>query len=121
MKKSTFNLPEFLAGDHTVLREVLHPKNDKIDLSYSLAYAKIEPGKKSLPHRLTKSSELYYFLEGKGKITVEGKTTKIQKSDIFLVPENAEQFVENTGEKDLEFLCIVSPPWNEAEETVKNG
>lgn len=118
MKKQTFDLPEFLAGDHTILREVLHPKNDPVDIPYSLAYARVEVGKKSLPHRLVKSAELYYILEGKGAISIDGAITSIQKSDIVLVPKNAEQFVENLGNCDLEFLCICSPPWNELEEVV---
>ncbi|MCR9290105.1 MAG: cupin domain-containing protein [Bacteroidetes bacterium] len=120
MKKSLSEIVEFLAGDHTILKEVLHPKNDAIDLPYSLAYAKIEIGKKSLPHRLTKSSELYYFLEGEGTISIDGQSQKIKKSDIVLVPKNAEQAVENLGNCDLEFLCIVSPPWNELEEEIEN-
>lgn len=120
MKKSLSDIAEFLAGDHTILKEVFHPKNDPVDLPYSLAYAKIEIGKKSLPHRLVKSEELYYFLEGKGAIHINGEKQTIQKADIVLVPKNANQFVENLGDCDLEFLCIVSPPWNESEEEVED-
>ena len=106
MKKSLSDIAAFLAGDHTILKEVIHPKNDGIDLPYSLAYAKIEVGKKSLPHRLTKSEELYYFLEGEGKITIEDKSYSVKKADVVLVPKNANQFVENKGNCDLEFLCF---------------
>ena len=41
---------EFLAGDHTILKEVLHPSNDPIDINYSIAHARLEAGKASLPH-----------------------------------------------------------------------
>lgn len=116
--KKKSECPEFLAGDHTLLREVLHPKNDEINLPYSLAFARIKPNQKSLPHKLTKSEEVYYFLAGEGRISVDGTIQNIQQSDVVVVPANAEQFVENTGAADLEFLCIVSPPWNEAEEEV---
>ena len=78
--KKILDCPEFLAGDHTLLREVLHPKNDKLDLPYSLAYARIEPMQKSLPHKLTKSEEVYYFLNGEGIISVNGTIQNVQKS-----------------------------------------
>ena len=53
---------EFIAGDNSILRELLHP--DKADLSvrYSLAHAIVKPGKTSRSHKL-KTSEVYYILE----------------------------------------------------------
>ncbi len=118
LHKKLSQCPEFLAGDHTLLREVLHPKNDQVDLPYSLAFARLTSNQKSLPHKLTKSEEVYYFLAGEGRISIDGITQNVQQSDIVVVPANALQFVENLGAVDLEFLCIVSPPWNEKEEAV---
>jgi len=110
---------EFLAGDHTRLREVLHPANDSVELPYSLAHARLEPGAASLPHRLQKSEELYYFLEGRGALHVEEAVYLVQAGDAVLVPAGALQHLENTGQGQLTFLCIVSPPWSEAEEKVE--
>ncbi len=108
---------EFLAGDHTLLKEVLHPINDAININYSLAQARLEVGKSSLPHRL-KSSETYYILEGEGEITIESETQSIKKGSIIFVPPNAEQFVRNIGQVDLVFLCIVEPYWRLEDEEV---
>ena len=47
--------PEFLAGDHTRLRELLHPAKADLKLGYSLAHGLLDPGKQSLWHRLTSS------------------------------------------------------------------
>ncbi|MFK8101435.1 MAG: cupin domain-containing protein [Saprospiraceae bacterium] len=113
--KSTQDIAAFTAPDHTVLKEVLHPDNDGIDLPYSLASAKLLVGTASLPHRL-KSKELYYFLSGEGVIYVDGVAQAVQTGDIVLVPGNAEQYVENKGAIDLSFLCIVSPKWQAAED-----
>ena len=41
--KDCKNIP---GGDNTVIKEVLHPKNDPIVLSYSIAHASLNPGKK---------------------------------------------------------------------------
>lgn len=116
--KSIKEITEFIAGDKTRLREVVHPKNDGVDLSYSLAFARLEVGEVSEPHVLHKSSELYIFQQGKGDIFIDGKQTSIAAGDVALVPAGAMQHVVNTGEESLEFHCIVSPPWNEVEEEI---
>ena len=110
IKKSVSDIPFFLAGDKTHLQEVIHPKNDQVQLGYSLARAYVEVGTSSLPHSLAES-ELYYFLQGNGELFIEDEKHVIQRGDVVLVPSGAKQYVRNTGTNKLEFLCIVSPPW----------
>lgn len=109
--------PQFVAGDHTRLRELMHPTHDQVAIGYSLAHASVASGKASLPHRLV-GSESYYILQGKGLMHIEDSTFEVQKDSVFLVPPNALQHIENTGTEDLVFLCIVEPFWQEAEEEV---
>jgi len=116
--KKLNKIQEFLAGDHTHLKEVLHPKNDNLSLGFSLAHAYLKIDEKSLPHRLA-HSETYYFLSGEGFVFIDGKKQKISADDIVFVPPHAEQYVENTGNTDLKFLCIVSPPWSEETEEIE--
>lgn len=123
MKKTTVcthtnEVAEFLAGDHTLLKELLHPANEGLELPYSLAQARLQPGAASLPHQLKKSSELYYFLEGQGTLHVEGIAHPVTAGSVALVPAGATQHLVNTGTRQLSFLCIVSPPWREADEQV---
>ena len=111
------------AIDGTILRELLNPLRDGTDLKlqYSIAHASIPGGKASFPHRLTKASEVYYFLEGSGVMHIDGETHEIHSGSLVYVPPNATQHVENTGEEDLTFLCIVEPYWRpEDEELVEN-
>jgi mannose-6-phosphate isomerase-like protein (cupin superfamily) len=118
MVKKMTNSACFLAGDLTHLRELLHPANDNVKTLFSLAHAYLEIGEKSLPHRLTKSSETYFILEGQGEISIDGQINKFGKNDTAFVPSNALQWVRNTGDGQLVFLCIVSPPWSPDEEEV---
>jgi mannose-6-phosphate isomerase-like protein (cupin superfamily) len=111
-KKEVGRIIEFEAGDHTRLREVLHPKNDALPVSFSLAHAWLAPGSASLPHTL-QQSETYYFLSGTGKMVVEPEETEVQAGTVVYVPPGIRQWVENTGASDLVFLCIVDPPWTE--------
>ncbi|MGH1336748.1 MAG: cupin domain-containing protein [Aureispira sp.] len=109
--------PEFVAGDHTRLRELMHPTQDNVAIGYSLAHASVASGNASLPHRLI-GSESYYILQGQGRMHIEATTFEVQKGSVFLVPPNALQHIENTGTEDLVFLCIVEPYWQESEEEI---
>ena len=106
------------AVDNTILTEIIHPKHNANDpnISYSLAFAKILPGNKSKAHKLTYSTEVLIFTKGYGKMIIENETELISKGSIILVPPQKLQYVINTGETDLEFYCIVSPPWKKEED-----
>ena len=63
----------FIAADNTSLCELLHADLVGLDLPYSLAFAKLEPGKSSLPHRLKTSSEVYFILEGVSEMHIDSE------------------------------------------------
>ena len=113
-------VPSFLAGDGTFLKELLHPKNEHLDLNYSVAYAALAAGQTSLPHVLQEQSELYIFLSGQGQMQVGEEQVIVGAQELVLVPAGVKQAVRNTGEEDLTFLCIVHPPWKEADEKILN-
>lgn len=115
--KSFDDIPQFIAGDKTILKEILHPKNDSIPINYSIAHAIVEVGNASLPHTL-KSSEVYYILEGTGLMHINGAQKSVKQGDVFYVPPMANQHIVNTGDKPLFFLCIVEPYWQEEEEEI---
>lgn len=116
--KNLYTIPSFQAGDATRLREWLHPKNDAVNISYSIAFAELEPGTSSLPHILQTRSEVYLVLEGEGVAYLDGQAQQIQKNDLILIPEGVEQYIENVGSSTLKFICIVSPPWAKEDEIV---
>lgn len=113
--KKASEAKEFEAGDKTLLKEIAHPEGDQLPIGYSLAEARLKEGQASLPHRLN-SSELYYILEGLGRLHINDNSVELEKGDSCLVPAKAEQFIENRGEGDLVFLCIVEPYWREEDE-----
>ena len=45
------------------IKQYFHPHNTLNGINYSLAQFTLEPGKKSLLHKI-KSSEIYYILQG---------------------------------------------------------
>lgn len=111
------NIKEFTAGDATFIREILHPDNEGINLPYSLAFGSLEVGESSIPHIL-QNEELYYILDGKAAIHIEDEIIEVNAHEVLLIHKNIKQFVRNLGDKKLTFLCIVSPPWKEAQEEI---
>lgn len=115
--RSLTDAPEFSAGDATKLREIMHPLKHNIPVGYSVARARVEAGAASLPHQL-KSSESYYIIQGLGRMHINESSFEVKEGDIFLVPPDANQFIENIGDEMLVFLCIVEPYWQESEESI---
>lgn len=108
---------EFIAGDGTQLRELLHPDKQQLELRYSLAHATVPMGKTSTPHSL-KTSEVYYILSGKGEMHINGEAQPVEPGDAIYIPPNARQFIRNIGEELLVFICIVDPAWRKEDEIV---
>ena len=109
--------PEFLAGDHTRLRELLHPAKQPLALGYSIAHGILAPGARSKRHRLT-SSEVYYILAGRGRLTVDDVAVEVEPGSVVYVPPGGTQFLDNVGSTDIEFLCLVDPAWRPEDEDV---
>ena len=82
-----------------------------------MAQFTLEAGKKSKLHKI-KSSEIYYVLEGQGEITIDNIIFNLLKNDSIFVPPSAKQFIRNTGQEDLKFLCIINPPWKKEDENM---
>jgi mannose-6-phosphate isomerase-like protein (cupin superfamily) len=108
---------EFIAGDGTQLRELLHPDKQAVDLRYSLAHAILPVGETSTPHSLT-TSEVYYILSGVGEMHIDGETQFVEAGDAVYIPPNAKQFIHNCGTELLVFICIVDPAWRKEDETI---
>jgi len=109
--------PEFVAGDGSVLRELLHPDKADLSIGYSLAHAAVKAGKITTPHRL-KTAEVYYILKGKGLMYINGKSRPVVPGCAIYIPPRARQYIKNTGRQTLLFLCIVDPAWRKEDEEV---
>jgi mannose-6-phosphate isomerase-like protein (cupin superfamily) len=109
--------PEFLAGDHTILRELLHPAKTPVEARFSVAHGRLEHGRSSKRHRLS-TSEVYYFLSGRGIFRVGEQLIPIEPGLLVYVPPGAVQSVQNTGWEELVFLCLVDPAWRPHDEEI---
>jgi mannose-6-phosphate isomerase-like protein (cupin superfamily) len=109
--------PEFIAGDNSILRELLHPDKADLELRYSLAHAIVRPSQTTLPHRL-RTSEVYYILSGEGEMHINEETAAVRPGDAVYINPHTTQFIHNPGSSDLVFICIVDPAWRKEDEEV---
>ncbi len=109
---------EIVAGDESILYELLSPIHDAgVKSRYSLAHARVLPGKTTRWHTM-RTAEVYYILRGVGEMQVDDETAPVEKGSAVYIPPNARQRIRNTGDADLEFLCLVDPAWRPEDETV---
>lgn len=109
--KSLSECPPLEANDGCRIFEVLHARNDPVDLPYSLAVAEVAPGERSYRHRL-RQTEVYYVLDGRGRMHVDARSREVSRGDAVVIPAGAVQWIENLDEQTLRFAAIVSPPWS---------
>ncbi|MFQ4140276.1 cupin domain-containing protein [Nodosilinea sp. PGN35] len=115
--RKLLDCPEFVAGDGTRLRELLHPDKQDLALRYSLAHAVVPVGQVSIPHALT-TSEVYYILSGRGEMHIDDAASPVEPGDAVYIPPGARQYLRNTGDNPLVFICLVDPAWRQEDETV---
>ena len=111
---------EFMSADEAVLKELLHPDKADLKIGYSLAHAVVRPSKTTLSHRL-KTSEVYYIMEGKGIMYIDGESSVVGPGLAIYIPPGAKQNIHNPGDRDLIFLCMVDPAWKKEDEEILNS
>ena len=115
--RKLISVKEIMAGDGTILKELVPGPKEGLELRYSLAHARLAPGQTSYLHRLA-SSEVYYILTGRGRMEIEGETKEVVAGDVIYIPPHAAQRITNIGTDELAFLCLVDPAWREEDEEI---
>jgi len=115
--KKLQNLNKIDGNEGTIISQIFHPHNTLSGIRYSVSHSTIQPGKRSKRHKM-KTSEVYYIVEGTGVINIDAESQTVSKDDSVYIPPFSVQFIENTGNTDLKFLCIVDPAWRQEDETM---
>jgi mannose-6-phosphate isomerase-like protein (cupin superfamily) len=61
---------------------------------------------------------VYIILDGEGTAYVDGQAAVLRAGDVLFIPAGAEQYLDNTGNTTIRFLCIVDPAWSKDTEIV---
>ena len=109
-------LKPFVTKDGSEIRELLAHRNSCIR-NQSLAEARLAPGASTAGHHHVKTEEIYYILEGQGRVQVGDEYREVTVGDAVAVPPGSYHKITNTGEGVLKFLCCCTPGY-EHEDTV---
>ncbi len=89
---------------------ILEMSNSAGDEALSIARARVEPGVVTAWHRVAETAERYVILEGQGLVEIEGLAPEnVGQGDVVIIPPDARQRIENTGQADLLFLALCTP------------
>jgi mannose-6-phosphate isomerase-like protein (cupin superfamily) len=109
-------VPAFTTKDGSEIRELLAHRNSSI-CKQSLAEARLPPGKQTTPHYHPATEEIYYILEGRGRMQIGDEVREVISGDAIAIPPGAIHTIENIGQQTLKFLCCCAPGY-EHEDTV---
>ena len=86
----------------------------------SLAEATVPAGGATDEHYHPVAEELYFVLEGSGRLTIDGEGRDVRAGDCALIAPGAVHKLVNAGDEPLRLLCCCAPPWT-ADDTVLTG
>jgi mannose-6-phosphate isomerase-like protein (cupin superfamily) len=109
-------VPAFQTKDGSEIRELLAHRNSCIRLQ-SLAEARLPPGKATTPHHHPRTEEIYYILEGTGRMRIGDEEQTVGPGDAIAIPPGQVHTIANPGSETLKFLCCCAPPY-EHDDTV---
>ena len=106
----------FITKDGSEIRELMAYRNSCIR-NLSLAEAILPAGAATQEHYHTGTDEVYYILQGRGRMRVGGEERAVGPLDAIAIPANQRHNIINTGDEPLVFLCCCAPAY-EHETTV---
>ncbi len=76
----------------------------------SLAEAALEPGQATERHYHRASEEIYYLLEGRAEMEVDGERAAVASGDAIVIPAGAWHQIR-AADEGVRFLCCCAPPY----------
>jgi mannose-6-phosphate isomerase-like protein (cupin superfamily) len=109
-------VPAFITKDGSEIRELLAYRNSCIRRQ-SLAEARVPVGGSTAPHYHPQTEEIYFILEGQGRMQLDDQTSEVGPGDAIAIPPGARHQITNTGDVPLRLLCCCTPAY-EHDDTV---
>lgn len=104
----------FITADGSEIRELLAHRNSSIR-NQSLAEATLPPGEATQEHYHPKAEEIYYILQGSGRLRIGAEERETGVGDAIAIPPGQKHKLWNTGDTPLVLLCCCSPCYEHAD------
>lgn len=99
---------QFTTRDGSQIRSILDRTNSPVK-NHSFAEASVPAGGATERHYHGLAEEIYFLLEGRGVMEVDGVTQPVGPGDAILIPPRSWHQIK--AEEDLRFLVTCSPPY----------
>jgi quercetin dioxygenase-like cupin family protein len=103
-------------GRGFIMRNLVGPRTcgaENIRFGYNIFPSKSGTGIHRHP-----GEEAFYILKGEGFLRVEGEKHPFRPGCFMYIPSDVEHQTVNTGEEELHYLFVVSPPFDPSENVV---
>jgi quercetin dioxygenase-like cupin family protein len=70
----------------------------------------LEPGQDQKPHAHDDQGKIYFVLEGRGRVVLQGTTETLEAGEAIVAPAGASHGIANDGTGRLTVLVVVTPP-----------
>ncbi|WP_184019712.1 cupin domain-containing protein [Haloferula luteola] len=98
----------FTTKDGSTIRSILDASNAPV-AQQSLAEASLPIGRATDRHYHRESEEIYFILEGRGVMEIDGEEREVVVGDGILIPAGAWHQIRSI--EPLRFLCCCAPPY----------
>lgn len=99
----------FTTADGSTIRSILDATNAPVE-KQSLAEARLPEGGETQRHYHKLSEEIYFMLEGKALMEIDGEEREIGPGDAILIQPGAWHQVKAIT--DIQFLCCCAPVYS---------
>ena len=107
--KRSAGVDEFETRERCFIAEIANDSGDEL---VSIARARVEPGVTTAWHKLKGISERYIIFHGQGRVEIEDlEPMDVCEGDVVRIPADTAQRIKNTGDMDLVFYAVCSPPF----------
>jgi mannose-6-phosphate isomerase-like protein (cupin superfamily) len=110
------DLEPFTTLDGSTIREIAGPAWTPAR-NQSLAEATVPVGARTIAHYHRSTEELYFFTDGRGRMTLGDEERDVAAGDCVVIPPGEVHALINTGDVPLVLLCCCAPAYSH-EDTV---
>lgn len=81
-------------------------KDNKFLEKLVVSSTELRAGKSTRGHKHPGQEEVYFFVDGKGRMEVDNEMLEVQPGDVVLIPDGAFHRVHNYTQHSLYFVCV---------------
>lgn len=97
---------ENIGGDIIKNDDTYVLKDNKFLSNLVLSSTFLKPKKSTRGHSHAGQEEIYFFIEGSGRMEIDNEVFDVTKGDVVLIPDGVFHRVHNQTDNPLYFVCV---------------